>query len=357
LIKKIPDANKWCHQIRDITVTLDSAEMFYFNPLSGDQVSIHGSYPVSKSNWKAIPSAGAGINRFIRVDDVILVFDVQNPNWLDTWYRITVQDQYGFKRSDSVFYETIEPHADFEFKYIPLDDSIYYPGKSENYYNLFYNSVNYSYTSAPALFHFKNLSVNSDSLTWDFGDGIISGTKDDSIMHVYQLPGSYLPKLVAYASSDFIYGVCTDTFPTASDEVPDYPIVVDEASLQKGDASSANQLPNVMTCPNGKNNIFRFLSDVSITDFEIVIYNRYGNRVYHFQGNIRDWEGWDGHDKGSNSYVETGVYYYAVKEINVLPDYETGREVRLAKDFPRNKKAKDQKNSLYCGFIHVYNNE
>ena len=114
-------------------------------------------------------------------------------------------------------------------------------------------------------------------------------------------------------------------------------------------------LPNVFSCPDGESNYFRFIGDVSITLFEIAIYNRYGKRVYHFNGDIRDWDGWDGMDKNSNKYVNTGVYYYVVKEIRTLPDFETGRKPRLTAG--EGEEVVKGEPDIYKGFIHVYNTQ
>jgi gliding motility-associated-like protein len=108
----------------------------------------------------------------------------------------------------------------------------------------------------------------------------------------------------------------------------------------------------VFTPPNGNVKYFRFYQDASITDFEIAIYNRFGKRVYHFAGNIRDWDGWDGTIKGSNRVVQTGVYYYVVKEIRGLPDFDSHIVGDLTKEGEDNSK-----NTIHRGFVHVYNTE
>ncbi len=366
-IKTIPTVNKWCHLLHNIKARINAASLHYFNPITGDQISIAGEYPVGRNNWSANPSGPQdGADWFIMLDNYWLKVDVENPYWEDSWYKLTVKDQFGLTRSDSVFNETIEPHADFTFNYIRLDDSLYYPGHSDNYYDLFYDSTRYDNVSAPALYKFKNRSVNAQVMTWYFGDGLSEASMADSILHTYQLPGSYAPVLVVSSTYDHLYDACTDTL-----EKLDSTILIGEASI----ANNA-KLPNVFSCPDGENNLFRFLDDVSITEFEIAIYNRYGKRVHHFKGDIRDWEGWDGRDKNTDRYVQTGVYYYVVKEMEILPEYETGRKVRLAyyyRDDGTNTSttggsqsggsgqtgntSEIPKSSIYYGFVHVYNTE
>jgi hypothetical protein len=128
--------------------------------------------------------------------------------------------------------------------------------------------------------------------------------------------------------------------------------------------------PNYITIPNGSVNVFRFL-DITIEEFEISIFNRNGIRVHHFEGNIRDWDGWDGRNDDGKNYVPTGVYFYIVKDYTVaLPfdpkairnetwgsnstssaDNGTGSQGSTTDD------SKDETNNQFRGFFHVFNNE
>jgi len=352
-IKAIPQSHKWCHLIRDIRARIDSADMYYYNPENGSLFTMELNYPVIRNNWSSNPDAGeADINYFVQNDEHFLEIDIEDPYWEDSWYLLTVTDNYGMTRRDSIFYETIEPHADYAYQYIKLNDSAYYPDRIDRYYDDFYGASYYDNISAPALYLFRNLSVNADTMTWFFGDNLVEQAKDDSVMHTYQLPGTYYPKLIVYNIVDHLYEACTDTFPKSGEvlDTNDYPVEIGESEM----TAQAN-LPNVFSCPEGENNYFRFIGDVSITFFEIAIYNRYGNRIYHFEGDIRDWEGWDGMDHNSKNYVHTGVYYYVVKEIKTLPDFETGRKPRLtANDIADVDKPAP---TIYKGFVHVYNTE
>ncbi len=367
-IKAIPESHQWCHLIRDIRARIDSADLGYINPDNGDPYKLELVYPGVRSNWTTRPVPGEpGINYFFQNDEYFLEIDIEDPYWEDSWYILRVTDNYGMSRSDSIFNETIEPHADYTYSYIRLDDSTYYPDRIERYYTDFYGSA-YEHISAPALFMFENLSVNGDTITWEFGDSLIEHSRADSVLHTYRLPGSYYPKLIAYNVVEHLYDVCADTFPKSNEEITgiDYPVVVEESEM-----TPKASLPNVFSCPDGENNYFRFIGDVSITFFEIAIYNRYGKRVYHFKGDIRDWDGWDGMDNNSKNYVHTGVYYYVVKEIKTLPDFETGRKPNLSNppggnetgggtsntgDQTANSTGADS-NTLYKGFVHVYNTQ
>ncbi len=362
--KVIPQSHKWCHLIRDIRARIDSADLYYYDPFADTLCNLNVQYSDTRNNWSANPVVSElGINDFFQNDEYYLEIDIEDPYWEDTWYIITITDNYTMSYSDSIFYETIEPHADFTYQYIRLDDSTYYPERIDRYYTDFYGDAYYSVedrNSAPALFQFKNLSVNADTLTWEFGDSLIEHSHADSILHTYHLPGSYYPKLIAYNMVEHLYETCADTFPRSGELLTanEYPLVIDESKM----TPKAN-LPNVFTCPDGENNYFRFIGDASITFFEIAIYNRYGKRVYHYKGDIRDWEGWDGMDNNSSNYVHTGVYYYVVKEIRTLPDFETGRKPKLGNEDSQDgasdpgASSASGTNTLFKGFVHVYNTE
>ena len=68
------------------------------------------------------------------------------------------------------------------------------------------------------------------------------------------------------------------------------------------------EIPNVFT-PNGdgKNDIFMF-PYYSVTDFNAVIYNRWGRKVYEWNNPA---EGWDGGDS------KDGTYYYVMRAIGL----------------------------------------
>ena len=359
--KSVPTGQKWCHLIRDINSRIDSAELDYYDLNDGSSLELDNYYYVD--DWRADPEASeSGINDWFWNDDFGLRIDIEYPNWEDSWYIITVKDAFDFIAKDSVFYESIEPHADFTYQYITLDNAQYYPDRSESYYEDYYNSSDYDHISAPAQFLFNNLSINADTMIWSFDDGIREKTGVDSLLHTYEMPGEYSPKLTVYNVVPHLYEVCPDTFPKYNEQVvlegdAEYPVVVDNARV---DQDETGWIYNVITIPpdDGINDYFRFTGDVSITDFEIVIYNRYGNRVHKFKGNIRDWDGWDGTDDNTDRYVNSGVYFYVVKELFVLPMDEEGRKPKLisgSSTTTTDTESEIKPNNVYRGFIHVFN--
>lgn len=69
------------------------------------------------------------------------------------------------------------------------------------------------------------------------------------------------------------------------------------------------QIPNLITpdSPTGNNRVFR-VKYQSLVDFEMWVYNRWGQQLYHTTDPS---DGWDGTQSGH--IVPTGVYYYLVR--------------------------------------------
>lgn len=328
----IPKGDINCQSITFIKADITSNDLLYKDPYSSAQYTYKSLFDKTwGSNQPGADPPGPQGS---------LQVSVENPYWEDTWYNITVTNKdTRQERKDSAFYKSVRPHAEFEKpEYIKLDDSIYYPGKEERYYDDFYNNKTYDYTSAPAKFMFVNKSKNADAdgFTWIFGDSTLMNSHNDTVFHTYELPGSYYAYLIAKKEVDFLYDPCYDTFPDAELDTN----LIEISEVQNIDSAT---VPNVFTPPNGEYKYWRFTDDVSITDFEIAIYNRYGKRVYHYKGDIRDWMGWDGSNKDKKT-VSTGVYFFVVKAMRTLADHET-------------LKLPEKLYLIKRGYIHVYNTE
>ncbi|MBN1599511.1 MAG: gliding motility-associated C-terminal domain-containing protein [Bacteroidales bacterium] len=330
---KIPDSEIACGRIKQIRAEIDSAQMSYINLNDDSVIPYENDY--SDVVWSN--SEGAYVSPSTQ-----LVRSIRNPYWEDSYYIITITDGTGYERSDSVWYESIEPYANFSYEYIHLNDEEYYPDRSDRYYEI-YDST-YEHYSAPAMYLFDNESENADSVVWFFGDSLWQGSNEDSVMHTYLLPGTYYPYLVAYNKPDFIYDPCTDTIKFEELEGPPEPVYVEEPFFQDNSDPEKPRLPNVFTPPSGSQ-YFRF-EDASIGMFEIAIYNRYGKKVHYFKGNIRDWEGWDGTYKESDKTVATGVYFWVIKVMERLPNFD-----------PEYTNENQFGEGHYRGFVHVYNTE
>lgn len=93
-------------------------------------------------------------------------------------------------------------------------------------------------------------------------------------------------------------GLLTDTLHYTTSDI--YQIQVTESQLE---------IPNVITpdSPSGKNRVFK-VKYKSLVSFEMFVYNRWGQELYHTSDPS---EGWDGTYGGST--VPTGAYYYLIK--------------------------------------------
>ena len=157
-----------------------------------------------------------------------------------------------------------------------------------------------SFTSDPALetsiinpdFKFYDQSVNATSWDWDFGDGGTSSLKDP--FHKYAKVGVYTVRLITTNT-----GGCVDTILKTVEVKPEFTFYI----------------PNTFT-PNGDhiNDIFTG-KGMEIVAFEMVIYDRWGNRIFE----TNDLEnGWDGRARGGSDIAQQDVYVYMVK----LRDFE-----------------------------------
>lgn len=93
-------------------------------------------------------------------------------------------------------------------------------------------------------------------------------------------------------------GLLTDTLHYTTQDP--YQVQVTESQLE---------IPNVFTpdSPSGKNKVFK-VKYKSLVSFEMLVYNRWGQELFHTTDPS---EGWDGTYGGST--VPTGAYYYIIK--------------------------------------------
>jgi gliding motility-associated-like protein len=75
-------------------------------------------------------------------------------------------------------------------------------------------------------------------------------------------------------------------------------------------------IPNAFT-PNGdrQNDYFKFVTGkepVSMEYIRVYVYNRSGGLVYRYEGEAKDWQGWDGRFMGTGNDMAEGVYFYII---------------------------------------------
>lgn len=142
-------------------------------------------------------------------------------------------------------------------------------------------------------FYYENLSSDSVEIinvSWDFGDGGKSNIDNPS--HLYQAIETY-NGFFKYTTDDG----CTDSIL----------FIVDVREIKL-------EVPNVFT-PNGDgiNDYFEIKNLDSYVSNELVIYNRWGKKVYEASNYRNQWDG--------NS-LNNGVYYYVLKCVGFYSDEE-----------------------------------
>lgn len=350
-----------CSKYGPIKVRVDCDTAIYFNPANGDTVLYKPKLKRVWQNEKNIPNQGGMVYRGL--SNSLHQYYVENAHYESMWYYFIVSDSVGTKKSDTVFVRSITPLAKFTAQYVTLIDSAYYPGKGYNYL-YFYGEKSGFPESAPAVYRFINESVNAQEFLWNFGDSTKSSSLEDTIYHTYYNWSDNFPaKLTATHIVEWSGKKCPVTESSNEGDIK-----VAEPKLKAPEAFAINS----STYP-----AWRF-EDISISDFEISIYSRSGIRVHHFEGNIRDWEGWDGRIGNSSNYAKTGVYFYIVKNYyditnfdptiknnlsggdNTNPDggeTQDGQADGTNTDTGEPPKDGKKVNNYHRGYIHVFNNE
>jgi hypothetical protein len=320
-----------CIWIGYIEVDYIYEPLIYYDPATDNMHVLRLNY---SSDYSTNPIIDEGYGIMYEVDSLngVLRFAIDESWWKDAVYTIKIIDEAGYRDSADINVTAIRPKADFDKpELVHLDDEETYPDRSDYYYEAYDEDYNDSYNSGPAIFEFTNKSFNADSMTWSFGDSTHLVVTADTgwVRHTYLAYGTYYPQLSVVKYFDF-RRECYDATDANDDALM---VEVDIPELDAG---------NVFSPPNGKYPVWRF-HDVSITDFELAIYNRYGKRVHYFEGNIRDWDGWDGTNKSTSNYASTGVYYYVLKNFSTIPYFNGEKPV--------------YEPIVYSGYIHLFNTE
>lgn len=317
-----------CVWIGYIEVAYTRSPLNYYDTANHDTLNFYLDFTTS---YTATPELPSGIGVMTKADPLngLERFAINNSWWEDAVYDIEFTDDAGLLRSDDVNVTAIRPKAEIESAdYVYLNDKEFYPDRDTLYYRAYNEEYNSNNSSAPGFYEFTSGAFNADSIIWYFGDSTSITTADQVVYHDYRAYGNYEVTMEAINYFDFRQE-CSDM-----SEITDI-------ELSKPELSA----PNVFSPPGGENPIWRY-TDVSITDFDIVIYNRIGQKVHSFKGNVRDWGGWDGTKNNSSSYVSTGVYFYVLKDFSHAPNFNVGND--------NNPEFGD---TVYKGYIHVYTTE
>lgn len=141
---------------------------------------------------------------------------------------------------------------------------------------------------------FNNLSLGADRYRWDFGDGASSDSENPA--HTYAEPGLYSVTLIASNELG-----CADTLhlPGAVEAIPGGKVRTPNA-FTPNTASAANSAVDGSTL----NDIFIPRVE-GITDFEMLIYNKWGQLLFR---STSQEQGWDGYFQGRLMPADVYVY-------------------------------------------------
>lgn len=149
----------------------------------------------------------------------------------------------------------------------------------------------------PMLVHFEaEIDESMTYFAWEIAEDQQFQVKES--YHELRLDYTFDETGIYYAR--FVTSNIDNSVETASAEP--YVIQVTESLLQ---------IPNVITpdSPTGSNQVFK-VKYKSLKSFEMWVYNRWGNELFHSKDPS---EGWDGTAGGHT--VPTGAYYYLIKAV------------------------------------------
>lgn len=184
---------------------------------------------------------------------------------------------------------------------------------------------------APFRVMFIDSSLNTERFTWVFHkpkylwkdktDTVISIFNEkilsDSILYIQ--PGNYDVELIAEGPRYYVEGEARRCrVSLRKTEL----IQIDSSFI--GDPKAKDKIANVFTPNNdGRNDYFKPVSSDtgymagSLMSFEVYIFTRWGNRIYHFkarnQDDYHDWPGWNGKIGGDGMEAAPGIYFYVIR--------------------------------------------
>lgn len=250
---------------------------------------------IEKYTWSASPELESLRNYngpFTSMADDPINDDAELPTET-TVFSVKTIDRFGCEASDDTVYTAIETDAKFKISSID-EDGVVIETSEESISG-----------SAPLKIRFENVSENGYEYTYFFGDTLFDNDEDTIITtdlfsqpeHTYKYTApdtgkTYTARL--YSESSF---GCRDSL-----------------FLEIFTEPTSIEFPNVFT-PNKDliNDVYLLTDYKSIRNFKITIFNRVGQVVHQFEGDVRDWEGWDGSVKNSNKDAPAGNYFFAVE--------------------------------------------
>ena len=157
-------------------------------------------------------------------------------------------------------------------------------------------------------FQFDNLSQDADVYYWNLGD--LTLTQEDSPQHRYISAGNYCVKLITVANYTTGIPTCIDSLEKCLEILP-LSVCFVPSSFSPND----DEINDIFAAKGSR-----------ITDFELVIHNRWGEQVYRsFDIN----NGWDGRYGDSNAPIGNYLYTVYYRDSNYRPHLLKGNVVLL----------------------------
>lgn len=298
------------HRENDCDFFALEAHPYYGNPPNFDTVLIYhdvldnSSYTlknrINTYEWSSSPEldsfnkSGNGSYNSIAEDPFDNNSELPTEN---TTFSLIVTDRFGCMAEDDIEYEAIETDANFSWTSNDDDAPM---GTSESELS----------GSAPLKVSFINESLNGESFAWFFGDTTSMSNIDTlNTNDYYEEPQHTYYYSVADSGKTYtmrLYSKSKDN-------------CVDSIFFKIKTKPSKIEFPNVFspTHKDGINDIFHIDSlgegPISIRDFKITIFNRAGQKVHEYQGNVHDWDGWDGSVRNSGRNAPPGNYFFVVE--------------------------------------------
>ena len=259
-----------------------------YNPLTGDNKELANSKKTY--SWKFESEGEVIIPEYDYSYTSTAVLPLE-----DTKCKIILIDRFGCTTSDSVLYTAIATKAAFTLVQLDRDG------------NEVASSDSTLSDEAPMTVRFVNKSKRGADFVWFFGDSLVKKdldyvfTSDINLQpeHTYYYTEKITgKKYTANLNSTSEYGCKDSAYATIN--------------LQ----ASKLEFPNVFSPNNGddKNNVFKLDPEKykSIRSFKISIFNRTGQLMHEYEGDIHDWPGWDGTVRGRGDASE-GTYFFVVE--------------------------------------------
>jgi len=143
---------------------------------------------------------------------------------------------------------------------------------------------------------------------WEFGDGIMTEPGYGNISGITNTSGTYENLSHTYIDTGIFYITLTITEPNGcKDSTGKYFRITSEYVLYSPNTFSPNSYIK-------ENTIFKpKIVGIGDDEFEFIIFNRWGDRIYRFNGNYHEWEGWDGKANLGKEGAQMDVYIWMIR--------------------------------------------